>query len=294
MELNVLNRFLNPSEEPLELCHQKRLSTQLALLNVDLAEYSFANLYLFRHLHQYHILHLFDSDFIKGRTRDHFSFLMPLKPLNAFKNSQLQQLMSYVDFLFPIPEQWLSHLDSRLFQFHYELADSDYLIAAATLKNYAGRHLDGHRNHVKNFVLNYHPIAHELTKERVKDAIDVLERWKQEQKYVETDFYSCKEALELFEVLSLKGIIIYTGDKPIGFSLGESLNATTYSIHFIKALKEFKGVYQYLYQMTANSLAPSFTSINLEQDLGLPTLRKSKQSYHPERLLYKFRVTLLQ
>lgn len=277
-------------EEPLQLSHQQRFASQLFHLNLDISEYAFANLYLFRHLHRYHLVNLFDFPFIKGQTRDHFTYLMPTVPLSTFKTDQLIQLTSYVDFLFPIPEQWLASLNPAIFNVTYQQADSDYLCAASTLKTYPGRHLDGKRNQVKNFISNYNPITYKITKERIADGLKVLDQWSDEQEDHHTDYDSCSEALHLFESLALSGYIIYASDQPIAFSLGEMLNSTTYAIHFIKAIKNFKGIYQYFHQFLAQSLPDSVQWINIEQDLGLPNLRKAKESYHAERLVHKFRV----
>ncbi len=90
----------------------------------------------------------------------------------------------------------------------------------------------------------------------------------------------------------LCGGAYYAEGEPAGFLLGEELNRETFGIHFAKALKRFKGIYQYMFNNFASVLPASCTYINMEQDLGIQALRHSKTSYMPEFKLEKFRVKL--
>jgi uncharacterized protein len=83
---------------------------------------------------------------------------------------------------------------------------------------------------------------------------------------------------------------LYVDQEPGGFIIGEPLHSKLYGLHFAKARKEFKGIYPYLYQAFARSLPDHYSEWNMEQDLGVETVRKSKLSYHPDRLIKKWRV----
>ena len=76
----------------------------------------------------------------------------------------------------------------------------------------------------------------------------------------------------------------------VGLSIGELLTPDCFAVHFFKGLKQFKGIYQAMYQNLALTLPSSVQWINLEQDLGSAGLRQSKQSYLPDSLLIKWRV----
>lgn len=65
-----------------------------------------------------------------------------------------------------------------------------------------------------------------------------------------------------------------------------------YIVQFAKALVEYKGVYQFLYEDAALHINTKTRYINLEQDLGIEALRRSKEAYHPDRKLRKLRVRL--
>lgn len=278
-------------KERLNLSHQRLLETRFKTLHLDLAEYSFANLYLFRHLHQYELLFA-DEPYIQGLNREGVSFIMPTsRPLQS-NLSQLLPLLSN-RFLFPIPDQWLASFGPYLNQVSFKEDDSDYLFQTSKLAQFPGRHLSKKRNLVKQLFSNHLVEVYPL-KEKKEEALMILNEWQEEQLQPseETDYLPCKEAIELHEVLSLEGRVFYVDGYPSGLTIGERLNNRCFVIHFAKARKQIKGLYQYLYQEQAQFLSPHFDWINLEQDLGSPSLRQAKHSYFPDRMLHKMRVYL--
>ena len=63
-------------------------------------------------------------------------------------------------------------------------------------------------------------------------------------------------------------------------------------VHFERALRTHKGLYQVVNQETAKvMLAEGFRFINREEDLGDPGLRKAKLSYQPVRIEKAFTLT---
>jgi hypothetical protein len=278
--------------EPLNLDHQSLLRPKLKALGLDISEYAFANLYLFRHVHQTEVL--FNKDiYIKGKTRDGFTFLMPISPIDSLEPSDWKEALGICDFLFPIPEQWRNHFPNPPYRLESRDEDTDYLVNVERMRTYAGRHLDGRRNLVRQF--NDHFPQHHtvpLTIENADDGMKVLTEWQkpalEDARF--TDFGPCMEALELIDQLNLTGRITYVDHQPIGFVIGEPLNDQVFVIHFAKGLTSYKGVYQFIYQELAISLANNFQFINLEQDMGSEKLRKSKQEYFPEKLVSKLRI----
>ena len=73
--------------------------------------------------------------------------------------------------------------------------------------------------------------------------------------------------------------------KPVAFSLYEHLNPSTCVVHFEKAMREYKGLYQLVNRETAKKIySKGCKHINREEDLGIEGLRKAKLSYHPLEL----------
>ena len=131
--------------ETLGLHHREVLSPLLRAIAVPLSEYSFPNLYLFRKNHEYEVL--FDGRiFVRGRSYDGRRYLMPTSDVRAMDRGLLEDLMSDVDFLFPIPEAWLDAFDPALFEVVFHEGDADYLYTVEKMSTLAGRKLHKKRN----------------------------------------------------------------------------------------------------------------------------------------------------
>ncbi len=78
----------------------------------------------------------------------------------------------------------------------------------------------------------------------------------------------------------------------VAFALGEPVNADTFVVRVEKADPSVPGTYTVINQEFARHGAAGFKWINREQDLGVPGLRRAKQSYYPDHLVRKYRVKL--
>lgn len=282
------------NSERLSLKHQALLTPLFKKLQLDLSEYTFSCLYLFRDVHAYEVI-FGKNIYIKGKTRDGFSYLMPTVLLNEIDVNELKELLRGVNFLFPIPEIWEDKLDWRVYKKTFKEEDSDYIFNVKKLQQYQGRDLSKKRNLVHQFQSQY-PTAEliPLTKERIPDALQVVEQWKNEREFLQpTDYESNIEAVKLFEHLGLEGKIVYIEKRPAAILLGEPLNDRMYVFRFFKGSREYVGIYQFLLQAYALSLGDKYQEINLEADLGIPELHQTKHSYHPERMAIKLRIQSL-
>jgi len=279
--------------ERLGLDHKDVLSARLKNINVSLSEYTFANLYLFRKNHNYEVI----SDrgfFIRGTSYDGHVYLMPTVDVRTLDVQYLKELLQYVDFLFPVPEEWLGVFDPAVFEITLADGDADYVYTVEKMSTFAGRKLHKKRNLLKQFLETHAHDARPLTNERIDDARFILHDWLKTSTMNpdDTDFAPCLEALDRYEELVLCGGIYYADSEPAGFVLGEELNGETYVLHFAKARTKFKGIYQYMFNNFAGILPPKYRYLNLEQDLDRENLRIFKSSYVPHSLLKKARVSL--
>ena len=107
------------------------------------------------------------------------------------------------------------------------------------------------------------------------------------------DYEAAKEALENMWTLQLCGGVFYIDSKPVAYSLGEELGLKShFAVLFEKALahENYKGIYQFINQSFAALLPEKYTTINREQDLGIPGLRQAKESYNPIGFVKKYKV----
>jgi len=271
------------------------VSDRLRLQNSYLSEYSFTNAYLFREPHKYEIAFCDECIFLKGITYDKVKYLMPVCSLSIPTLETLIYLGENTDCFFPIEEEWLQYFPEQYFEYTYHDGDSDYIYKTERLATFPGRKLSKKRNLLKQFNTNY-PNAKilELSVDTYLDAIKVLDIWLKESVLDGTtaDYAETKEALEKMNELNLFGYISYVDSNPIGFVLGEELKDDTFALHFAKGCREYKGIYQHLYNSLAKTLLDKYEYINFEQDLGKDSLRQAKSTYYPDIMRKKYRVSL--
>lgn len=281
--------------------HRDILMEKFKQLQFYFSEYSFANIYLFRKIHEYEIVTLDQHIFIKGITRDRIPFIMLVEVPSASYIQSLQKVLDEykINLLFPVREEWIGTFDKKLIQASFKSDDSDYLFLKQKLMTYSGKGLGYKRKLVDRFLDTHQAKTIVLTLDNLGYAKTILDEWQTSFKkrdgnhlQMETDYDSCFEALELFSSLNLNGRLLFADDQPIGFVIGERLVNDCYVIHFIKSFGEISGGYQYLLQDFVNALDEKIIWVNLEQDLGVQSLRQSKWSYSPDKLLYKWRVEI--
>lgn len=268
---------------PLELAHQAYVEDKLSRLSTELADYFFPTLFLGRHaygdqLHQ--------GTFAAIKSFSPEEVLTPLDPLTPESLAYYQTLGRT---FFPIPDNWLPAFASFPHTKKGFEAEDEYLYPVEQIRTFPGRHLAGQRNHINKF-LDLYP-DHEvlpLAASTEAAAVEILQAW---HKSDDDDFAVCREALQLMAPLKLQGRLLLVNKKPAGFTLGGS-KGSLFILKFMKAKTEYKGIYPFLYQDIAKNLLPDTLWLNLEQDLGLPSLKRAKESYHPHHKARAWHVTI--
>ena len=170
--------------------------------------------------------------------------------------------------------------------------NADYIYEKKALIELTGQVLHKKMAHVNKF-MKEHPERILLPSNVApkEDMLEVLEKWAENRSSVE-DLEATKLAIDYQEKLGLCGSVLYSGDIPIAFTLGENDENNRFIIHIEKALTQYKGVYQYINRAFASELNESVKEINREQDLGIPGLRQAKMTYQPSSLLMKYKIRL--
>ncbi len=181
-----------------------------------------------------------------------------------------------------------------------ELPDArDYLYSAEKLKKLSGKKLHKKKNHLNSFLREYEGRFEYRTiccSDR-EDVWEFLEKWRI-QKGQEVEDHLDPEVEGIHEILNNCSVFdvrmggIYVDDRLEAFSIG-SYNAMEKMaiIHIEKANPEIRGLYQYINQQFLIHEFPDAELVNREDDLGLPGLRRAKESYDPIGFARKFRIT---
>lgn len=263
-----------------------------------LSEYSFSNLYLFREAHEYKIIESNNHIFLSGITYDKEKYLMPLEDLSKCSKEYFNELVSNLsgyDMIFPVPEDWLHLFPSEKFSISHNEDDADYIFEIDKLRTYPGRKLHSKKNLLNQFVKNYNASIELFNEDNIDNALKILDIWQEESgsDAGETDYKPCIDAINNFRDLRLCGALFKADGKYAGFVIGEEISSDCYGIHFAKGIKEFKGIYQYMFSRCSEIHIEKYRFINLEQDMGKENLRVAKSSYMPDLMAKKYRVKLV-
>jgi len=251
------------------------------------SEFTFANLYLFRHVHHYQIARLSETlCVVSGHDSGKTFFILPF---GFPAPDRVQELFRAYGSMKCVPESQIEFLTGQGFDVVEDRDNFDYLYFRKDLAELAGRKYHKKRNLLKAFVNNYTYEGHPLLPSHRDDALAILDGWKAGCEDA-GDYAAAREALELMETLQLCGCIYYVEGQPVAYALGEGVAlGTTYVIHFEKAVGGYKGIWQFVNQAFAAILPKKYTYINREQDLGDEGLRQSKLTYFPTGFVKKYR-----
>ena len=277
-----------------DLKHRDCFTDRFHKMNLQLSDYTFANVYLFRKTSNYEFLTTDCGLFVSGQNKQKQTYIMPLNDPGGCDVKTFQEIMNKRDFFFPVPQEWLSYFPEDKFVISYDESESDYIYLTEKMASFKGRQYLRHRNHLRQFLSSYVPEGKQLSEDNFQDAMCVLREWQDNSKSTsdKTDFEQCSEALRKFSGLALWGIIYYIANEPAGFIIGEAVNKEMFCLHFAKASKKYHGIYEFMFNDTAKRLRYQYKYLNLEEDMGNKNLRWTKSSYGKEYLLKKYRVGL--
>jgi len=288
-----------PDFIPLDITLKNILHPRLSLTFDGVSEFTFAGLFLFRKRYNYRISRTCkDGSFIISGERPESSdsenkncktFFMT--PCASPEWEILESLFQTHDYWKNISESVLTpvkeKLEERGILFKEDRDNFDYLYYRSDLAELSGKKFHKKKNHVNNFKNTYPEYGQlPMSADLIPSAVEILEKWRQDALLrnagEDGDYKASKEALELFDSLTLKGSVFFIAGKPAAWCLGESIaRGKMFAIHFEKAIEEYRGIYQYINQAFAASLPRFFTLINREQDLGNEGLRQAKMTYRP-------------
>lgn len=278
--------------EPLHLVHRTYVESLLGKLNMPLSEYCFANLYLFRSAHQYRIVRE-PVPHILGVTYDGVTHAMPLVSEECYEPADL---LRHATCIFPVTLDHAERAVSRGHSAHWRDDDSDYIYGTQKMASLQGKILRIKRQQFRALLTEeVEPQVTALTSLNHEDAQHVLNVWAEQKGCPRetTDYAACLEALQNLDELKLDGMMFYGRfRKPLGFLIASKLGDGSIAVHFAKGDRNKPGVYPYMFSRLAKDSGAR--SLNFEQDLGSPGLRRAKRALDPEQTLRKYRITMQQ
>lgn len=176
----------------------------------------------------------------------------------------------------------------------------DYLYTAEKLDTLAGKHLHGKRNHIHRFEQENRWHFSPLSQEDFPACQALLDRWleqrgEEERAGVADEHRAIERAFANYSALDLTGGALWVGEELAAFTMGEMTSRDTFDVHFEKADSDVDGAFSMInreFVRLVRAQYPQVVWINREDDTGQPSLRQAKLSYHPDRMVEKYKVEL--
>jgi len=283
-----------PAARDLTLTDKPLLDRIFARLQPCVSEFTFANLYLFRAPHAYRLTMIEDALVVLGRGYGGEEYFLP--PLSGDIAGALRSLLDKGLTLAVADESIVSkHLQGQEVEVIEDRDNFDYLYLRQELAELAGNRFHKKKNRVNYFTNRNDHVVELYGRGHLAGSLALLDEWYRVRQQVESasiaqEMAATREALELYDILGLAGVVVLVGGVIKAFALGERLNETTSVCHFEKADPFLEGITQLVDREFNRLLFTDCRFVNREQDLGEPGLRDAKLSYHPVELVKKFRV----
>lgn len=267
-----------------------------------ISEFTFTNLFIWRHAYQLKISRFQDFICLFSEKGENSFFFPPIGQGDMVKCYRF--LFQYLEEkgvpkrISRVSEEGVAQIDSKTEGFVAELDrdQSDYIYLTQDLIQLQGRKYHRKRNHIKQFKEKYSYQYIPLTPEWISECLRLETAWCDLRQCeiipgLVNESIAIKEAFNHFEELGVKGGTIQINGKVEAFTLGEPLNRETVVIHIEKANPAFDGLYTVINQAFLEHQWLEYTYVNREQDLGEEGLRKAKESYFPHHMINKYRIT---
>ncbi len=289
---------------PLELKAKIAFTKAFETLQPTISEFTFTNLYMWREYYQFVWKKSDNGNIILISLQD--SSKLNVFPLIGedfqFFITELDEIKFGLNLpvkIIRVPESNVEKIKRIIPNIEiFEDRDNwDYLYKRSDLIDLPGKPYATIRHKLNKFTREY-PISIEpLTSDNAKLCLQLQEEWCNLRSCSDTpsldnEDKAIRDILLHINQLDFIGFVVLHNGNVIGFSIGEKLNSSTINIHVEKGNAEYFGLYQALNHIFAEQFAINFEFINREQDLGVPGLRRSKESYHPIEFIKKYIVLL--
>lgn len=273
-----------------------------SLREFENSEFTFTNLYVWRHHYSLNFAVVDDYLCMIGRYRNRYPILFPpigdmedenfakvfLKIIGDFERRGCPVIVKSITE--PIKESIDRFLPDLL---HYKPDPNnyDYVYLSNDLIHLKGKKFHKKRNHINKFLKKYDYIYEEIGDHNIEECIKAELEWfnaRGRKKGLEEEKAAIIEALNNFSALKLQGGALRIDGNIQAFAIGELLNSNMAVIHFEKGNIAYDGIYAMINQQFTKNAFSHVEYINREEDMGIPGLRKAKRSYNPVKMITKY------
>ena len=198
-----------------------------------------------------------------------------------------------------VSEPFYKLLTDSLEQYEEERTpfNDDYVYLAQSLAELKGKKLHSKRNHINSFIANNDNWEYvKITSNDLRECMDLYDQWSLGKNEPTLDDYDERLTVELaikyMDDLKLFGGGIRINGILKAFSIGEHTSRDMMTVHIEKADASVNGLFPLINQQFVIHESNGAKYVNREDDMGIEGLRKAKLSYHPCRMIEKYKITL--
>lgn len=277
--------------DPLKFEHKELVEEYLRRYPPEISEHTFTNLFAWRDNRPVSLTEWNGTLVLVLECEEGQCLLGP--PVGDYDPEELLARLAHagVETARRIPEVTAEVLRDLGMSTEKDRDNSDYVYRRDDLAQLEGRRYHRERNLVNQCLSRWHCEYEEINPDNLDEVSELQQRWCDAHEMTpglrkESD--AIGQALNRYEQLGLRGGAVRVEGRMQAFTMGERLNEDTAVVHFEKAMKRYKGLYQVVNQWFCRDELSEFKFVNREQDLGIPGLRRAKKSYNPHHMVTKF------
>ncbi|MHA2038680.1 MAG: DUF2156 domain-containing protein [Promethearchaeota archaeon] len=295
--------------KPIELGDKELFDKFFKIYPPNISEFTFTNLYMWRNYYNFlfiesneHLI-LFSKEYFKKQkpklssNKDGLFLFPPIGPHPTEVMIQISESFNGAEF-HRVPQEIVDGITNhqKFSSLNLEIIEDrnnwDYVYEVENLKNLPGNRYRQNRRWLKKFTDNYVFEFQIITEDEIDKVKKLQKKWwllrgGEEDIALEEEQKAIYEALDNFTELKFKGALLCCNDECAAYTFGEMLNPDTLVIHIEKAHMKYEGAYQAINNLFLKNCCEDKNYVNREQDLGIPGLRRAKESYKPVRMVEK-------
>ncbi|NVN98284.1 MAG: DUF2156 domain-containing protein [Geobacteraceae bacterium] len=283
-----------PASRPINISDRELLTGFFREIQPSVSELSFANIFLFREIHQYRLTTVKGSLVILGCGYDSQPYVLP--PLCGDRSEAARYMLSQGNTLYGADQRFITeHLSEEGCTIVADRDNDDYLYLKSNLADLPGKLYHKKKNRINYFSLRNSYTVEPYSKRHQHSSLGLLHGWEMAHsqylsRSMTAEVGATREGVERADELGLEGVVVLTERGVSAFALGERLNTNTFVCHFEKSDPFLEGLAQLVNREFCRSLTGEYIYVNREQDLGESGLKAAKSSYHPIDMVRKYRV----
>lgn len=304
----MTGRFLGLTFAPVTLADRDALTSLLRRFPQRISGYTFASLVAWARPFAFGWTRLSDDAVLLSRAFGPAGETHLLQPLGRLRPQDRARLLDeaarlpYALRLLSVSSEFLVQEPelAAAFDAVEDRAGANYLYRVGDLVDLPGRRYSKKRNLIAQFETAHGEARVEpldaACGSACLDALLALARAQgeaNEDRNLAMELEALEFTLPRLDVLEQDGVLVRVDGRPAAFSVLERLSPDVAAVHFEKADRTVKGLYQIVNRASARRIAAlGCTVVNREEDLGDDGLRQAKLSYHPFEIAEVFDLTL--